>query len=162
MKWSGIITYIAVTWTVNLVMGVWLSATDLNAELVYGFCDSELPLSQSIVLGIYLSFLFVAGPGILVVFSVLTYCYVKKNTISQDSEAPNPVKKALTKVLIFEVFKAGILIMQYVVSIFLAILHHFFEGDADVVGLLVIRYFNKLSFELGFLLSCHHLLEASS
>lgn len=155
LKWLEIGIYIATTWIVNLIFGLWLSVIHLDAELILGFCVYAPSRSISLfgaIFNIYAVILVVVSPCIMLIFSILAHCYVKKNTVSQDSETPCPIKKALTKVLLFNIIKIVLLVNQYMVTICSSTFFGYLEENVGVVGIVIALIIGKLQYELTFFL----------
>lgn len=125
LKWSGIIMFIFVNTVLALAIGV-IQAFEGAREKKFssnGFCVPELSVPENtiflIILAIVLGVTIVLSVGVVLVLSIQSYCYIKKNTVSSDSGIPSPVKKALTKVLAFLAIKTVLVVLQYgIVSLF--------------------------------------------
>lgn len=97
LKWTVIIPYIAISWLVFPAIGIVPIFDRFDVSVSNGFCISNLnsPLFQAsialtaIVITISLCIIFV--------FSLLTYCYIKKNTLEDNVE----IKKAVARNLYY-------------------------------------------------------------
>lgn len=97
LKWYLIIPYITISWMVSIAIS---SLAYVNGFSSFSddvaFCDvSRAPLSIVPIATIQLiALIFLC---IIIVFSLLTYCFVKKNTLEDNVD----VKKAVSKILFF-------------------------------------------------------------
>ena len=90
LKWVWIIAYISITSLLITILAIIHGAFDAGGLTMSGFCLAELDLKegsvfQSVLILVH-GFIFLFTVIIVAVLSVLSYCYVKKNTaISSDS-----------------------------------------------------------------------------
>lgn len=95
LKWYFIIPYLVISWIVSIAIAssVYVSGFSSFSD---AFCDiAQAPFSTVPIVSVQvLALIFLC---IIIVFSILTYCYVKNNILEDDVE----VKKAVTKIMLF-------------------------------------------------------------
>ena len=99
LKWHAIVPYIGITWMVAIAISIFpsIKASSLNSN---GFCIMEEHILSSS--GFAASVLFVVGENFVsliatIVFSLLTYCFLKKSALQENVE----MKKAVAKILLY-------------------------------------------------------------
>uniref|UniRef100_A0A1X7TNY2 G-protein coupled receptors family 1 profile domain-containing protein n=1 Tax=Amphimedon queenslandica TaxID=400682 RepID=A0A1X7TNY2_AMPQE len=102
LKWIGIISYIATTWVLILlyrIIPIVLNLDTLGVISIAGFCI--FPITQAFIVNITIDVLLVLlNITFVVIFSTCNFIFVKKNQIAtENSDRPNPLKKAMTKVM---------------------------------------------------------------
>lgn len=145
LKWYGIVTFLIISWMIILAVGI-SSFVDTSGEFsVNGFCVIVYDFSGGssfvvIILTILPAIIIVVGLSIVIIFSILTYCHVKKNTISPDLETPSPVKRAIAKVLFFHATKIFFIMAVFTVTFITLFFQPSIEEDAGIIVVLIIEY----------------------
>ena len=118
LKWSVIICYIVVSWSISLIGVVPLAVDYEDVIIVDGFCEySPDSLADYIPFTLYVLGL-VFCICVTILFDILNYCYVKSNSLSTSTDSPDPTKKALVKLLVFDVLKGCTLMLQIFVFLY--------------------------------------------
>lgn len=109
LKWSVILTYISVSWSVTIAHAASTFLRPQGVGSANGFCTLDVgPGGVSFVIGFCV--VFGLCVCITVTFAVASFTYVKRNMIDSDT-----VKRSLAKVLVFEATKAVFLLIQVTV-----------------------------------------------
>jgi hypothetical protein len=94
IKWSVVLLAIAVTWIAGLAVGIPGNFYDLTFNNA-GFCEND---TKSLIY-FYVVILSVAAMTVAVcttvTFGILTFCYIRRNTLSSNSEVKNSIAKHL-------------------------------------------------------------------
>ena len=103
LKWIGILSYIATTWVLILlyrIIPIVLTLNTLGVISIGGFC--VFPITQAFFVIITIDVLLILlNITFVVIFSTCNFIFVKKNQIAtENSDGPNPLKKAMTKVMV--------------------------------------------------------------
>ena len=96
VKLYAIIAYISISWIASIGFGIFPYFDEFGILNNNGFCDTDsnrINQAASIIF-IVQALLFIS---IIIVFSILTCCYIKKNTLQDNVE----VKKAIVKNLLY-------------------------------------------------------------
>jgi hypothetical protein len=134
VKWCAVLLAVAAAWTVSVALGIPVILYDVSFSDA-GFCGYY---SDSLIYRI-LVILTVAvvsvASCVIVTFSVLTFCYIRRNTLSGNSE----VKKSIAKHLIYVAVAAVLgLVALFVPASFPAISEAL--ADRVIVRILVVEY----------------------
>ena len=117
LKKNFLFSYIAISWIISIVVGLVSSIFDLQ-ESPYGFCNNSM---DNLVLAtiIYDASIATIAVWIIVslllisIFGILTFCYMKENTI-QDNAA---IKKVIAKNLLFLSIKVFVIVITYIILV---------------------------------------------
>ena len=139
LKWYVLIPFITISWTITILLGSipfiqdW-EFTD-NCRILHR--DSSLPLPNTTVL----IWLFqITGWVVISTFGILTYCYIKHNTLQED----NQIKKAIAKSLFYLVGKTVLTVITYVPPTIIPIIRSF----SSTTTIKVLFYFGLLLVQL--------------
>ena len=97
LKWYVIVPSLVITWALSLSIGIFPFINEFQLFVNNGFCRIT---SSATLYHVSISFFLsssVVGSGIIVFFSIVTYRFLKKNTLEGNVE----VKKAVSKNLFF-------------------------------------------------------------
>lgn len=97
LKLYAIILYISISWIASISLGIipyFDAFGNYNNNGICDFKDASSTRSFVVATIVVQAFLFIC---IIIVFSLLTYCYAKKNTLQDNVE----VKKVIVKNLLF-------------------------------------------------------------
>ena len=105
LKWIGILSYIATTWVLILmyrIIPIVFNLNTLGVISIGGFCI--FPITPAFIVNITIDVLLVLlNITFVVIFSTCNFIFVKKNQIAtENSNGPDPLKKAMTKVMIVD------------------------------------------------------------
>ena len=99
-KWRVIVPYIAISWVISISLGI-LAFFDLFLGYRDGidsaFCNDSINLPPALALLITVAAAVLLSIAVIIIFSVLTLHYVKKNTLQGNVE----VKRAVAKILLY-------------------------------------------------------------
>ena len=135
MKWSTILPYIAVSWVTSAIIGSLTFSRQFAHLTTNGFCDDSADAPLGAIFTALIAIQLVVFLCIAIVFSILTFCYMKKNTLSGNVEVKRAVAKSLLY-LVIEVIVAflnGIFVGTF--PIIKAAL-----GDAYVLRVILLNY----------------------
>ena len=158
LKWCVIIPFLVISWMITLAVGV-LTFLNSNASSVNGFCVyGDLSLSGSSPVFIFLvistALILSSGLCIMLVFSILSYCYVKKNTISLSEDGSSEIKRAVAKVSLFQALRVSFTMLLYITSTTIVFFQQSIEEHAGIIAALFIEYVvRKLSYAIALLLT---------
>jgi hypothetical protein len=140
IKWSVVLLAVAVTWIAGLAVGIpanFFNFTYNNA----GFCESD---SKSSVY-IYVIILSVVGMTVAVcttvTFGILTFCYIRRNTLSSNSE----VKKSIARHLFYLTTAAIVAFVSNLLPASFPAIRAALAGQV-IVNILVVHYVFRLLF----------------
>ena len=137
LKKNFLFSYIAISWIISIVIGLVSSIFDLQ-ESPYGFCNNSM---DNLVLTtiIYDASIATIAVWIIVslllisIFGILTFCYVKENTI-QDNAV---IKKVIAKNLLFLSIKVFVIVITYIILVCFDVLEIFEERTRLILDLAV-------------------------
>lgn len=104
VKWSIIVPYVVISWTFSFAVSSLPFLNHLEILVNNGFCDGN---PSSPVFGVIVAttlLVIVIMLAITLVFSLLTYCYVKKNVLEDNVEIKRAVSKNLYYFAIASIF----------------------------------------------------------
>lgn len=155
LKWSGIIIYAVIFWVVSIIAGG--SFFLLNDVSVVGYCilNSRYTIVLNNIVFFFATLLpLTIGIFIVVSLTILSYCYIKKNTLAVDADTPSPVKKAFSRILIFYTIKMFFILLQPIISvIFIQVRVNGAEPAGFVVTQIFYYAFLKIPFEVLYFLT---------
>ena len=138
LKWIGIVSYIATTWVINIIYRIVLYIINLNnIEITSrgGFCTWQL---SQVIIAVYIIdvLLVVLNITFVVIFSTCNFIFVRNNQVAtENSSGPNPLKKAMTKVMVVYGVREICTVIQIVINSFV-----FGENFNGIVTPIIIRY----------------------
>ena len=114
LKWSVLITVIAISWGVCFILSVIFLGTNLNQKVDNGFCafDSQEINSRTALIGLSIALLTLATVVVVVIFDILIFYYVRRNVADENVQT----KKAVVKILAYHSAKMIVLLSQYIVG----------------------------------------------
>ena len=136
LKWYAIVPYIGITWMVAIAISIFpiTNESSLNNN---GFCKTKGHVPSS--LGFVVTVLFVVGENLVlliatIVFSLLTYCFLKKSALQEDVE----MKKAVAKILLYFVIAIIITILSNSIPAAFPTIREAFrdKGAANLISLI--------------------------
>ena len=129
LKWQVIVTYIAISWVVSLGMSIIPYFPEFGLFNNNGFCDID---SESVLLNssapVILVLVFICVI-IITTFTILTYCYTKKNTLEGSVE----VKKAIARNLQYLMIASIVTLVFNTVPAFSSLVRAAFAESGVVV-----------------------------
>jgi hypothetical protein len=140
VKWYAVLLAVAAAWIVGVALGIPITFCNISYS-EGGFCRSysDSPLYR-ILLALTIAVVSVAS-CVIVTFSVLTFCYIKRNTLSGNSE----VKKSIAKHLFYIAIAAVVtLVSNLIPASFPAIAEAL--ADSVIASILVVDYAFRLLF----------------
>ena len=129
VKLYAIILYISISWIASIGFSIFLFFAEFEVLNNYGFCDANSNSNNvvGVIIFIVQALILIC---IIIVFSLLTYCYVKKNTLQDNVE----VKKAIVKNL----FYLTVYVIISVITIFGPVFFHYSKEATDMKRLIYI------------------------
>lgn len=128
-------------WTVSILMGVVVSIGNPLNVSNSGFCSTS-PEGNSLFRIVPIAFMFFIEAPICscltIIFSILAYCYVKRNTLERNTA----IKQAMVKILAFHSIKVVVLVLRSLVVSATAAL--FFSGGNQIAVFLFVYYLSVL------------------
>ena len=114
LKWSVLITVIAISWGVCFIFSVIFLGSNLNQEVDNGFCAFDNQEIKTAVLIALLSnaLLTLATVVVVVIFDILIFYYVRRNVADENVQT----KKAVVKILAYHSAKTIVLLSQFIVG----------------------------------------------
>lgn len=112
VKWWIIATFISVTWAIAVGLSLAVPFTGSETPSRNGFCTIQQSVSGVVVFSIGVT-LVAFNIVIVFAFSITSYCYIRKNTIS---DGPNPLKKSFANILIFYAVRAVCILIQLLIN----------------------------------------------
>lgn len=122
LKWHPIICFITVSWVAIAIGAIIHSAISGKITIsINGTCALSRGVSAdadlvNIIILLGMALVLVVCACTVIAFATASYCYVKRTTVRQDSESPNPIKSALPKVLMFETVKMVFLLIHIMIT----------------------------------------------
>ena len=103
LKWIGIVSYIATTWVISIMynsLAPTLNLNNIGITSRHGFCIFEL--NQFLIALYIIDFLLVVlNITSVMIFGTCNFFFVRNNQVAtENSDGPNPLKKAMTKVMV--------------------------------------------------------------
>ena len=103
LKWMSIVSCIATTWVISIMynsLAPTLNLNNIGITSRHGFCIFEF---NQILTAVYITdvLVFVLNITSVVIFGTCNFFFVKNNQIAtENSDGPNPLKKAMRKVMV--------------------------------------------------------------
>ena len=111
LKCCVTVVYLAITWISSIFVWLGLGVGTHSAISNNGFCSFN-PEGNLVLRAVLTAFLFFVGAPVCscvtITFSILSYCYVKRNTLEENSAT----KKAMLRILGFHSIKIVILVIR--------------------------------------------------
>ena len=146
LKWYAIAPYIGITWVVAIAIGIfpYFNRSLFNSQ---GFCrvreSTSVSPSSSILVGVIVVFF-----SVIIVFSLLTGCYVKRNVLEDNVQ----VKRAIAKNLLFLVISIILTVISNILPASFPAIREAFE-DRGLISLVLIDYVIRLFLNLPFVIT---------
>ncbi len=158
LKWNVIITYIVVSWGVNILAVLSLTVprtVEVNVDgllkSIDGFCGLDIMDTNEVLSTIYTLAAVTLALGVAVslllisIFGILTLRYVKKNTIQENPA----IKKAIAKNLLYLSIKVFLVVAIYVVFFGFSSLRQYIEERTGDILFVALEYIiNYSTFEI--------------
>ena len=128
LKWYVPPLFITLIWTISFVLGIlpYLNVFDVVSNR--GTCRILSSTSAPIIISIAFGAVYAVSICFTVVFGILTFCYVKKNALSQA------IDKAITKLLLYQI-----------IGIFVTLLNNVLPTVLDTLSIHVFGFTSPLA-----------------
>lgn len=147
LKWKAIIICLTAIWVFSTAQATILFFSDFRRS-ENGYCLLDLtPLYVAVVVSS--TAVLAVCTLITVIFSIVSYRYVKRNTLTDESGS-SAVQRSLVKLLVFEAFKIFTNLLRSIIIVVITInnnLTSFSDNYTENVGLLIVR--NVIGFLLN-------------
>jgi hypothetical protein len=143
VKWCLIITFVVVSLIVSVAIGILPFISQLEIVVNNGFCDINPKALLFRVGAISAAIASMILLSIIIVFSLFTYCYVRKNVLEDNVE----IKRAVAKNLYYFTISSVFTVIYVVAPPSSAGIKAALEGQSIVV-FIIINYFFQLLFIL--------------
>ena len=143
VKLYAIILYISISWIASIGFSIFVYFDQLEIINNNGFCDTNSNTNSLVgaIIFIVQAFILIC---VIIVFSLLTYCYVKRNTLQDNVE----VKKAIVKNLLY----LAVNVIISVFTIFGPVLYHYIKEVLEgLIYILLVDYLVRVALYLPYM-----------
>ena len=141
LKWYTIVPSILIPWVLAVGLSQLTYSREFGVSIEGGFCTIDpTPLYIAVLITVWVVEVIGCLP-IIVIFSVLTYLYIRNNVLEGNSE----IKKAITRNLFYHLAAAVFSLLHLIPTVFPLV---FANAEVNVTAMLVMYYILNFVFRL--------------